>query len=167
MIIGIPVTSFLPLFVHTNMWRNLYPTPIHFKKISTYSYYVEISSIAAWLMVEEVVYHFFCSCFFHLNRWWLIPSCFFGGLCWIWREHSHSSMQFKFKFFYCHMYNYYSEAGDGNEIPSNNAQITQNKNINATLLFSLPFFMSWNKKYKTFSTYTIGIFLANLVHNFV
>lgn len=42
------------------------------------------------------------------------------------------------------------------------------KNINtAHTLFSFPFHMSWAQIFNTFSMYTIGNFLSNIVHNFV
>ncbi len=41
---------------------------------------------------------------------------------------------------------------------------TLKKIINATLLFLLPFFMSWTQRSKTFSMYTKGLFLSNIVH---
>ncbi len=44
---------------------------------------------------------------------------------------------------------------------------TLNKNINATLLFLPPFFMSWTQRSKTFSMYTKGLFLSNIVHKSV
>ena len=39
---------------------------------------------------------------------------------------------------------------------------TLNKNINAALLFMLPFFMSWTQRSKTFSIYTKDSFLSNI-----
>ncbi len=41
---------------------------------------------------------------------------------------------------------------------------TQNKIINATLLFLPPFLTSWTQSSKTFSMYTKGLFLSNVVH---
>ncbi len=41
------------------------------------------------------------------------------------------------------------------------------KIINATLLFLPPFFMSWTQRSKTFSMYTKGLFLSNIVHKSV
>ena len=40
---------------------------------------------------------------------------------------------------------------------------TLSKNINATLLFLLPFFISWTQRIKTFSIYTKEPFLSNSV----
>ncbi len=45
--------------------------------------------------------------------------------------------------------------------------ITLNKIISATLLFLPPFFMSWTPRSKTFSMYTKGLFLLNIVHKSV
>ncbi len=42
-----------------------------------------------------------------------------------------------------------------------------NKIINATLLFLPTFFMSWTQISKTFSMYTVGLFLSNIVHKSV
>ncbi len=42
-----------------------------------------------------------------------------------------------------------------------------NKVINATLLFLHTFFMSWTQRSKTFSMYTKGLFLSNIVHKSV
>ncbi len=44
---------------------------------------------------------------------------------------------------------------------------TLTKIINATLLFLHPFFMSWTQRSKTFSMYTKGLFLSNIVHKSV
>ncbi len=44
---------------------------------------------------------------------------------------------------------------------------TLTKFINATLLFLPPFFMSWTQRSKTFSLYTKGLFLSNIVHKSV
>ncbi len=44
---------------------------------------------------------------------------------------------------------------------------TLTKIINATLLFLPPFFMSWTQRSKTFSMYTKGLFLSNIVHESV
>ncbi len=44
---------------------------------------------------------------------------------------------------------------------------TLNKIINATLLFWPPFYMSWTQRSKTFSMYTKGLFLSNIVHKSV
>ncbi len=44
---------------------------------------------------------------------------------------------------------------------------TLTKIINATLLFLPPFFMSWTQRSKTFSMYTKGLFLSNIVHKSV
>ncbi len=44
---------------------------------------------------------------------------------------------------------------------------TLNKIINATLLFLPLFFMSWTQRSKTFSMYTKGLFLSNIVHKSV
>ncbi len=44
---------------------------------------------------------------------------------------------------------------------------TLNKIINATLLFLPPFFMSWTQRSTTFSIYTKGLFLSNIVHKSV
>jgi len=46
-------------------------------------------------------------------------------------------------------------------------QYTLNKIINVTLLFLPPFFMSWTQISKTFSMYTKGLFLSNIVHKSV
>ena len=46
-------------------------------------------------------------------------------------------------------------------------KLTLNKNINATLLSLLPFFMSWTQRSKTSSTYTIDPFLSNIFHRSV
>ncbi len=42
-----------------------------------------------------------------------------------------------------------------------------NKIINITLLLLPPFFMSWTQRSKTFSMYTKGLFLSNIVHKSV
>ncbi len=47
------------------------------------------------------------------------------------------------------------------------AAYTLTKIINATLLFLPPFFMSWTQRSKTFSMYTKGLFLSNIVHKSV
>ncbi len=44
---------------------------------------------------------------------------------------------------------------------------TLNKIINGTLLFLPPFFMCWTQRSKTFSMYTKGLFLSNIVHKSV
>ncbi len=44
---------------------------------------------------------------------------------------------------------------------------TLTKIINATLLFLPPVFMSWTQRSKTFSMYTKGLFLSNIVHKSV
>ncbi len=43
-------------------------------------------------------------------------------------------------------------------------QVHVGRNQTITLLFLLPFFTSSDKRSKTFSTYTIDIFLSNFVH---
>ncbi len=47
------------------------------------------------------------------------------------------------------------------------SNIILNKIINTTLLFLPLFFMSWNQRSKTFSMYTKGLFLSNIVHKSV
>ncbi len=44
---------------------------------------------------------------------------------------------------------------------------TLSKIINATILFLPPFFMSWTQRSNTFSMYTKGLFLSNIVHKSV
>ncbi len=44
---------------------------------------------------------------------------------------------------------------------------TLTKIIYATLLFLPPLFMSWTQRSKTFSMYTKGLFLSNIVHKYV
>ena len=51
--------------------------------------------------------------------------------------------------------------------PFSSHSYTLNKNISATLLFLLPFFMSWTQRSKTFSMYTKGPFLSKIVHKSV
>ncbi len=55
----------------------------------------------------------------------------------------------------------------GYDISSSVLLITLTKIINATLLFLPPFFMSWTQRSKTFSMYTKGLFLSNIVHKSV
>ncbi len=124
---------------------------------------LELSELS-WCAFSQSVNYFHMQC-----RWWYFlhplrrnKGQIFQPIAQAWHRNEAPKSAFWFVSSTYWLHRYWCLIGTGFRYPN-----TLTKIINATLLFLPPFLMSWTQRSKTFSMYTKGLFLSNIVHKSV